>query len=54
MLLLLIVVSNTALDLGQIIEATTVPEMLDNVVPVVSALENATHIQLYRGECDGH
>ena len=44
-LLLLTVVGNTAL--GQLFEAITVPETLKNVVPVVSALENATNIQLY-------
>ena len=43
--MLVFFVSNTAL--GQIIEATTVPETLDNVVPVVSVLENATNVQLY-------
>ena len=44
-LLLLTVVGNTAL--GQLFEAITVPGTLKNVVPVVSALENATNIQLY-------
>ena len=44
-LLLLTVVGNTAL--GQLLEATTVPETLNNVIPVVSALENATNVQLY-------
>ena len=44
-LLLLTVVGNTAL--GQLFEAITVPETLKNVVPVVSALENTTNIQLY-------
>ena len=45
LLVLVFFVSHTAL--GQILEATTVPETLDNVVPVVSALENATNVQLY-------
>ena len=44
-LLLLTVVGNTAL--GQLLEAITVPKTLKNVIPVVSALENATNIQLY-------
>ena len=33
--------------LSQILNVITVPETLDNVIPVVSALENATDIQLY-------
>ena len=45
LLLLLIVVGNVAL--GQLFKAITVPETLQNVVPVVSTLENATNIQLY-------